>query len=315
MPDISIIVPVYYAEKYIKRCLDSLINQTKKELEFILIDDGSEDNSGSIIKEYKDNRIKYYNNKHQGIGKTRNFGIEKSTGKYIMFLDSDDYLELSSCEKLYNYITDNKLDIVIFDTLKKYPDKEEKEIIPSFKHSSLNNNPELLNIINLGPCNKIYKSSLIKDNNIRFEEKLKYEDAPFVIKALDNARGIGKLDECLYNYIIHNNSETTVRDDRVFDILKIIEIIRKYFRNKTYIQEELKKLIVRMITNYTIQQRNQEDIKTGIEFINEAFNYLKKYIPDYKDNKYYKNRGIIRRTIEKNKILTTIYCFSYHLFH
>ena len=87
MPDISIIVPIYNAEKYIKICLDSLINQTKKELEFILINDGSTDNTEKIIKKYKDPRIKYYKNKNQGIGKTRNFGIEKSTGKYIMFLE------------------------------------------------------------------------------------------------------------------------------------------------------------------------------------------------------------------------------------
>ena len=120
MPDISIIVPIYKAGKYIRTCLESLINQTKKELEFILVNDGSPDKEGLIIEEYKDKRIKYYNNKHQGLGKTRNYGIEKSTGKYIMFLDSDDCLELNACELLYNYITSANLDVVVFDTTKKY---------------------------------------------------------------------------------------------------------------------------------------------------------------------------------------------------
>lgn len=315
MPDISIIVPIYKVGKYIRTCLESLINQTKKELEFILVNDGSPDKEGLIIEEYKDKRIKYYNNKHQGLGKTRNYGIEKSTGKYIMFLDSDDCLELNACELLYNYITSANLDVVVFDTTKKYSKNEEKDLIPQFNEASLKTDPKLLNIINLGPCNKIYKSSLIKDNKIKFAEDLKYEDVPFVVMALDKAEKIGKLDKCLYNYIIHGNSETTVRDERVFDILKIIEIIRIYFQDKDYIQEELKKLIVRMLTNYTIQQRYQKDIKIGIDFINEAFSYLKKYIPDYKNNKYYEGRGIAKRTIEKNKILTIIYCQLYRLLH
>ena len=81
MTDISIVVPIYNAEKYLNKCLDSLINQTKKELEFILINDGSTDNSEKIITSYHDKRIKYFKNKNQGIGKTRNFGIEKATGK------------------------------------------------------------------------------------------------------------------------------------------------------------------------------------------------------------------------------------------
>ena len=91
MADISIIVPIYNAEKYLNKCIDSLVNQTKEELEFVLINDGSTDSSEDIIKSNKDKRNKYFKNKNQGIGKTRNFGIDKATGKYLMFLDSDDY--------------------------------------------------------------------------------------------------------------------------------------------------------------------------------------------------------------------------------
>ncbi len=315
MPDISIIVPIYNAEKYIQICLDSLINQTKKELEFILINDGSTDNTEKIIKKYKDSRIKYYNNKNQGIGKTRNFGVEKSTGKYLLFVDSDDSLDKNACELLFNCVSKRKLDLLVFGFYKHSNKYKIEEQLPIFNTTSLKETPSLIGRINLSPWNKIYKSSLIKDNKIKFAEDLKYEDVPFVVMALDKAEKIGKLDKCLYNYIIHGNSETTVRDERVFDILKIIEIIRIYFQDKDYIQEELKKLIVRMITNYTIQQRYQKDIKIGIEFINEAFSYLIKYIPDYKNNKYYEGRGIAKRTIEKNKILTIIYCQLYRLLH
>ena len=312
MPDISIIVPIYNAEKYIKKCVDSLVNQTKKELEFILVNDGSTDDTEKVIKSYKDKRINYFKNKNQGIGKTRNFGIEKATGKYIMFLDSDDYLELNTCEVLYNTAEKEKSDLVICDFYKVYENNKVEEIeLPSFKPTTLKKSPNLLLDINLAPWNKLYKSELIKDNNLRFIENLKYEDAPFVSIALDKANKISKVDRCLNYYVIHGNSETTVRDKRVFDILKIVDIIRSYFKDKKHIKEVLDKLTVRIITNYNIQQRNQKDKKVGLEFIDESFKYLKKEVPDYKDNKYYENRSQIKRMIEKNKLLTKAYCLIY----
>ena len=306
---ISIIVPIYNAEKYIEKCLDSLINQTKKELEIILINDGSKDKTEEIIKKYKDDRIRYFKNKNQGIGKTRNFGIEKATGEYLMFIDSDDFLAKEACEFLYEKARKENSDLVICDFYKIYEDNRLEEImLPTFKPTTLKKMPNLLLDINLAPWNKLYKTSLIKENKIKFIENLKYEDAPFVAEAFDKAEKISKVDECLNYYLIRGNSETTVRDERTFDILKIIEIIRVYFQDKDYVQDTLKKLIVRITTNYTIQQRNQKDIAVGIRFIDEAFKYLKKYVPDYKNNIYYKERGFLRRTIEKSKVITKLYC-------
>ena len=311
MSDISIIVPAYNAEKYISKCLNSLINQTKKELEFIIVNDGSKDNTEQVVKEYKDDRIKYFKNKNQGIGKTRNFGIDKATSKYIMFLDSDDYLEETACEEMFKKAEKDKLDVVICDFYKEYDDGRIEEIrTPSFSNSSLKDNPDIITEY-LCPWAKIYKRDLLVDNKIRFVEDLKYEDAPFVIEALDKAKKIGKIDKCLNYYLIHGNSETTVRDKRCFDILKIIDKIRTYTKDKEYLKEKIDKLTVRIITNYTIQQRVQEDKKVGEEFIDEAFSYLEKEVPDYKDNKYYEGRGFLRRTIEKNKTLTKLYCKLY----
>ena len=311
--DISIIVPIYNAEKYLKKCLDSLINQTKKELEFILINDGSTDNSENIIKEYKDKRIKYFKNKNQGIGKTRNFGIEKSTGKYIMFLDSDDYIEETACQKMFDKIENDNLDLVICDFYKEYDDGTiEKISTNNFKNSSLKDNPDIITEY-LCPWAKLYSRKMIIDNNIRFVENLKYEDAPFTIETLCCAKKIGKVNEYLNYYVIHSKSETSVIDKKCFDILKIVDRIRKYTKDKEYLKEKIDKLTVRILTNYTIQQRCQKDKKLAMKFIDEAFEYLKKEIPDFKNNKYYKARGFLRRTIEKNKGLTKIYCNLYRL--
>ena len=313
MTDISIIVPIYNAEKYLSKCINSLINQTKKEIEIILINDGSTDRSEEIINNYRDERIKYFKNENQGIGKTRNFGVEKATGKYLMFVDSDDYLKEDACEILFKKAEKEKLDLVICNYYKVDEETDKKEIIEikEFKNTKLKDNKELLLNVNLAPWNKLYKRDLIKKNKIKFVENLKYEDAPFVVETMDKAKRIGQVTEALNYYVIHKNSETTIRDRKVFDIIKIVNIIRKYFSNRKAFTEIINKLSVRILTNYTIQQRMQQDKKIAKEFINQAFQYMQENIPDYKDNKYYENRGFLRRTIEKNKLITDLYVKLY----
>ena len=313
MTDISIIVPIYNAEKYLSKCINSLINQTKKEIEIILINDGSTDRSEEIINNYRDERIKYFKNENQGIGKTRNFGVEKATGKYLMFVDSDDYLKEDACEILFKKAEKEKLDLVICNYYKVDEETDKKEIIEikEFKNTKLKDNKELLLNVNLAPWNKLYKRDLIKKNKIKFVENLKYEDAPFVVETMDKAKRIGQVTEALNYYVIHKNSETTIRDNKVFDIIKIVNIIRKYFSNRKAFTEIINKLSVRILTNYTIQQRMQQDKKIAKEFINQAFQYMQENIPDYKDNKYYENRGFLRRTIEKNKLITDLYVKLY----
>ena len=311
MTDISIIVPVYNAEKYLKKCLDSLVNQTKKELEFILINDGSTDKSEEIIKTYKDKRIKYFKNKNQGIGKTRNLGIEKSSGKYIMFLDSDDYFSSDACEILYKEAEKEKADLIVFDYYRVEKGNLNEVKIESFNATNIKDDPNLLLKVNLGPCNKIYKTDLIKNNGIKFEESLKYEDTLFVVKAIYNAQKIIKLNRFLHYYMIHEKSETTVRDERVFDILKIVDKIRTYLKNDELIKDSVDKLTVKILTNYTIQQRYQSDKNIAMKFIDSAFDYLSENVPDYKNNKYYIGRSFVKRTIEKSKTLTKVYIQLY----
>ena len=114
MVKVSIIVPVYNVENYIERCLKSLVNQTLKDIEILIINDGTPDNSIEICEKYakNDNRIKIFNKENEGLGLTRNYGIERATGEYIAFVDSDDYVTLDMCENLYNAAIENNADIV-----------------------------------------------------------------------------------------------------------------------------------------------------------------------------------------------------------
>ncbi len=311
MVDISIIVPIYNASKYLKKCLDSLIGQSMDNLEFILINDGSSDNSDVIIKSYQDKRIKYIKQENKGIGATRNLGINLARGKYIMFLDSDDYLDKKACQAFYERINKSKLDVVVSNFYKDIDGIIKEEKLPSFPDTSLKDNKQLLLDINLAPWNKIYRTEFLKKNKILFVTDLKYEDAPFVLECLFKAKKIGKLDMALNYYVIHGNSETTLRDKRMFDIIKIMDIIRNIFKSDKEYDEVIDTLTIKILVNYTIQQRVNKNKKERHLFIDEVFCYLNDNVKDYRHNSYFKKRSFIKGLIEKNKILTKMYCDVY----
>ena len=131
MIKVSVIVPFYNVEKYIEKCLDSLINQTLEEIEIILVNDGSQDGSFKIAKQFQErytNKIKYYEKPNGGLGDARNFGINYASGEYIAFLDSDDYVENTMFEKMYSKAVQEKSDMVECDFLWEYPNKVREDI-------------------------------------------------------------------------------------------------------------------------------------------------------------------------------------------
>ncbi len=305
MIDVSIIVPIYNSEKYLKKCIDSLINQTHENIEILLINDGSSDNSEKLIKKYKDKRIKYISKENEGIGKTRNLGIKESKGKYVMFIDSDDYISEDCVEKFYNFAESTKSDLVVSNFYKDHDGQLEEIIIPSFNSTTLNDNPNLLNIINMGPCNKIYKKELI--SNIKFDEKLKYEDVIFVCKALNRAKKISKIDEFLSYYVIHGSSETTTRDNKIFDIIKVNEELKRIFFDNKKTKNNFIDLSVMMITDYAAQTRYIKDKKVRKQFINEAYDYLNNIDTKWTKRECFRKINIFKRIIKSNKGLLLLY--------
>ena len=307
MAKVSLVVPIYNSSKYLNKCIDSLVNQTLKDIEIILINDGSTDKSEKVIKEYKDKRIKYISKKNEGIGKTRNRGIKEATGEYIAFVDSDDYLNEHFCEYMYKKAHADKCDLVICNF---FEDRGNLYGIKfkDFKDTSLKDNPSLINNINLGPCNKLYSLELLKNNNIYFEENLKYEDAPFVVKALKYANKIGKINDYLTYYVIHENSETTTRDKRMFDILIICEIIIKELNQDIY-HDVLTNLIVMILLDYSSQQRYVKNNLQRVKFINKSFKVLNNLDKNWRKCDYVKKINLCSRMIKTNRILLIIYCW------
>lgn len=242
MTKLSIIVPVYNVEKYLPKCLKSLIKQTLKDIEIICVNDGSMDNSLAILKEFasKDSRIRIIDNQHQGVAKTRNTGIEQSTGEYIGFVDSDDYIDLDFFEKLYNSATKSNSDIAIASILKhknffniynaKYT-KEETAITIQDKIKLCEDKKHFF----FYAWNKIYHSGFIKENNIKFSEGQIYEDVMFAIKALYYSNKIISVYGTKYHYIEHENSLTKYKDktgEKEHDLIKAYSELQEFCNSK-----------------------------------------------------------------------------------
>lgn len=302
--DISIIIPAYNASSYIEECINSVISQTKKELEIIIINDGSTDNTKEIIERFKDKRIKFITTKNNGIGKTRNLGLEKAKGKYIFFLDSDDYISNDSMENLYKIAINEKADIVIGDMIRLMDDNNLVKDEINFPEGNLDNNKTQLFKIPLGPCGKLFKKDIL---TVNFSEEYKYEDVPFVANAIKNSKKTVKCNDYIYYYRIHNNSETTSMDKRVFDILEMIKQVNNLYSNNETIYDELEYLNIQLLSRYNLQQRNQKDKKVANDFLNKSFEHLDKYFPNWKKNKYLKKRNILKRIIETHKLLIKLY--------
>ena len=314
MTKISLIVPIYNSQNYLEKCIKSLISQTLKDIQIILINDGSTDNSEKIIKSFDDERIVYISKNNEGIGKTRNLGIDKATGEFLAFVDSDDYLNEHFCEYMYQKAVNDDCDLVVCDFFEDHNTLVGIKF-KDFKDTNLRETPELINYINLGPCNKLYKKSLFDDKSNRFEENLKYEDAPFVVKMLVSANRIGKVNDYLTYYVIHSNSETTIRDKRMYDILEITDIIVNDLKKVDYPNDSLVSLAVMILTDYTIQQRYISDVKYRHDFINKAFKYLNNLDRKWRRCSYLKRFPSLKRYVKTSKLLTKIYCDLYNLRH
>lgn len=221
MAKVSVIVPVYNTGKYVERCLNSIIKQTEKnEIELIVINDGSTDNSGEIVKEYiqkQENKpiIKYYEKENEGIAKTRNLGVEKATGEYILFVDSDDYIDKQLIKKLKPYI-DKKIDLIKFK-LQRVDEKGnqlEKVEGPTFENKTGEeafNEMYSQDILLDSPCIYLIKKELFTQNNFQFKRTY-HEDFGLIPLILLVAKSVASINEYLYNYVQVGDSITRNED-------------------------------------------------------------------------------------------------------
>ena len=232
MAKVSIIVPVYNMEKYIKRCIESLINQTLDDIEIIIVNDGSRDNSKSIIKMYIEEypqKIQYYEKENGGLSSARNYGMKFATGEYIAFLDSDDYVEKEMYEEMYSLAKEENADIVECDFLWEW---EEQNKIKEDTRKKYQTIKQLMKKPRVVAWNRIIKREKIKEE---FPEGLIYEDLEFYYKLLPNINKYLYINKFFVHYTQRKDSITNIQTEKTEDIFKIIDNIFYFYKeNKLY---------------------------------------------------------------------------------
>ena len=217
---VSVIIPAYNVEKYIKKCLESLLEQTYKNYEIIIVNDGSTDNTLNILKEYKKKYefIELIDIKNHGQGYARNIALSKATGDYILFLDADDFIEKVTLQVAVERIEEDKSDLVLFDWKYYYEKTEEFKYVNTeefFGKKILEGNEvlELFTIKHYFTVNKLYSKKFLMENNIKYGEGYIYEDNPFWVKVVVNAKRVSLVHSPLYNVRINQDSTTKTKLD------------------------------------------------------------------------------------------------------
>lgn len=275
---ISVIIPIHKVEKYLDKCVDSVTKQTYSNLEIILIDDESPDSCGKICDNWakKDDRIVVIHKKNGGLSSARNAGLDICKGDYILFIDSDDYIELDMIEKMYKNIIDNSSDVCICNYLWEYTNKIKKKTFSNKKivvdHDKifdfLYNEYSLLTIVS---WNKLYKKQLFE--NLRFPDGRIHEDQYIICDILEQTeKVVYMLDEYFYHYVQRDGSIMSNFNMKRFDVIVALDRRVKFFEQKNDIEKVLITKAVETLELIDLIGKTKK-----FEFNVEEKNIIKKY--------------------------------------
>ena len=292
MPKVSVIVPFYNVEKYIEKCLESLVNQTLQEIEIILVNDGSQDDSEKIAKEFQEkysNKIKYYEKPNGGLGDARNFGINYATGEYIAFLDSDDYVEPTMYEEMYEKAKQENADMVECDFWWEYPNKKREDI--GLEYS---NQKEMLYKSRVVAWNKLIKTEIYQNHpDARFAVGLRYEDVEGFYKILPYIKNVAYVRKCFIHYIQRQGSISNTQNKRNEEIFTVLDnVINYYKKNNLYdeFKDELEYIFARyLLCSSFLRIVKIKDKSIKQELLNKTWENLNTKFPNWKKNKILKN--------------------------
>lgn len=316
MPKVSVIIPVFNVEKYLTKCLDSVVNQTLKDIEIIIVNDGSTDSSKNIIDSYlkKYKNIKYLEKENGGLSSARNYGIPYATGDYIAFLDSDDYIELSMYEEMYKKAQQENSDMVECDFIWEYPNKKREDIGALY-----NGKKEAIEKARVVAWNKLIKREVIEKECLKFPEGLRYEDVEFFYKLVPYLNKISFVKKCFIHYIQRDNSIVNTQNIRTKEIFQILDNVLKFYKEKGFYEEykeELEYIYVRFLLCSSLKRICKiEDKKQRKQALKENWNNINTKFPKWKKNKILKKKSLKNLYIRSNNRFTyKIYCLVLSLF-
>ena len=265
-PLVSVIVPVYNVEEYIKKCLSSILTQTLKNIEIIIINDGSIDNSLKIINETitGDIRCKVINQENRGLSAVRNKGLKISQSNYVVFIDGDDYINKNMLSKMYHKIITDNADIVVCQFQKVYKNGYKEEVKENATHTFKN---MLCSKLHSVAWNKIYKKSLFTDHNIYYPEGIYHEDIPTTFKLYYFSKKISHIEEPLYNWVQRDTSiSKTISKKHISDMFYIFELTKEFLQEHMIFEKYKHEYIIRCFSYYgqiltrVTSEKNLEDL-------------------------------------------------------
>lgn len=283
MAEISMIVPVYQVEKYIAQCIESVLQQTFQDFELILVDDGSTDGSGSICDAYekKDSRIHVIHTENRGAATARNTGMDQAAGKYITFLDGDDYLTRTMLERLYEVMKDSAYDMVVCDFLNLLPEEKDNFTV-GLKENTVNGREvleHLKNQRNYGVWtvvwNKIYKKNVLE--NIRFPVGKYFEDEFFSNQLFLNSDQIHIIPDVLcYHRVLESSTMNTQKEENYLDLLDALKERLEIYLEHGYSADETYKVLIYLLDPFSrcvkagftgVQKQRVDQIRKFIRYV------------------------------------------------
>jgi phosphorylcholine metabolism protein LicD/glycosyltransferase involved in cell wall biosynthesis len=300
---VSVIVPVYNTEDYLARCLDSLVNQTLEEIEILVINDGSTDDSQRVIDDYAKRypgKIKPLTKKNGGLSDTRNFGIAHATGDFLSFVDSDDYVDLDMLERMHSKATTTGSDVVCCQITYAWSARYDRRYFTRVLHhfgKSVAESPELLRWANAYAWNKIYRRDLWVRNGFEFPVGQAFEDSAVIYNVLYEANKVECVNIPFYHYVRYrSDSITKTFDQRFFDIFTSCDHFRHYYQQQpeyNVMRKVVDSICVKHIAARLDNLSECDDTEFVDEFVEVAHDYLEKTIPWWRKSTYFdpKNTG------------------------
>ena len=306
MVKISVLVPVYNVEEYLEDAISGLLNQTFRDFEVICVNDGSKDNSLKILNDFasKDSRIKVIDKENGGCGSARNRALDEASGEYIYFFDPDDYILPNAFEELYNNITSNNSDLVIF----KIAWFKENKLIdyskPLFDFDSVFKDVDFNNftftykdvkyyVLNSGfaPWSKVYKKEFLdKYDDFRFDVGVAFDDVPFHVKSMLRASKISFAPDFYYHYRYDNSNSVNNTASNGIDIMKIVDIVEEFLKNEGYFEEfenEFYDFKINQITMYMLSSHSEDYFQLAKRSLSKLDNIDFEKLPKYLYKKYF----------------------------
>lgn len=316
MVKVSIIVPFYNVEKYIEKCLTSLVNQTLEEIEIILVNDGSKDESIKVAKDFEQKypaKIRYYEKPNGGLGDARNFGIKFAKGEYLAFLDSDDYVEPTMYEEMYEMAIKEKSDMVECDFWWEYPNKKKEDIGVEYKNQN-----DMLLKARVVAWNKLIKKEIYeKHPEARFAVGLRYEDVEGFYKILPYINKVSFIRKPFIHYVQRNNSISNTQNKKNEEMFIVLDNVLNYYKEKN-IYEKFEKELEYTYTRYLlcsslkrISKIQEKQIRKDL--LEKTWNELNTKFPDWKKNKILNSNWSLKNMYIKsvNKMTFKFYTFIF----